>query len=576
MKLCAGDGSARAADIILCGHGHKHTEYRMRRDKGQSFLFMDFYSENPSKFYNTRSVDGKSIYIDVAPGGDMKPEKKAWEQDFAAYFKMATPPYPTPLSATTNSQQAAEWWTTHRPLIMQTSSLGLLENRQRVVFDNDAEPVKPPPTFQGYRILSVKDDTITRIQHVGQSPERKLRGWGRRNVTRLADTGGASGEVSEVTLLQLDARRLVTVVRGGKGQLLLISWSAQLGNKEPGTITRTADSGTLAGKASDFAAVKAGAFVVTSCRTDAGNLLLISWRVAANGAITRVKDSGSLAGTARTICITALSNTLLVTACRNGDGNLLLITWRFGADGSFARLADSGNAAGEISALEMVKPANGKVVTAVRAGNDRLLLIAWNISAAGVIRRLSDTDRQAGEIDAGSGISACVDNLGRVAVTVRAGDGRLKMILWQLGANGQLVRRSDATGQTGKVRQHTVTTVQSTGDRSVLVSAVTTEAGELKLITWDVTREGAIRRVPQTGGEAGAATSLAVVAGPLLSTLPALGLGDSFAIVTALRAGNGNLLLISWRATSPGRVLPLPTGTPILQGTSLKPTLSPV
>ncbi len=566
MKLCAGEGSARAADIILCGHGHKHTEYRVIRDKGQFAVFTDFYSENPSKYYNTRSADGRSIYIDVAPGGDMKPVNKAWEPDFAAYWKMVTPPYATPLSGTSTSQQATEWWATHRPLVMQTSSLGLVESRQRVIFDNDSEPVKPPPTFQGYRVITVTDDTITRIQHVGQSPARRLRGWGRRIVTRQADTTGVAGEASAVKLLRLDAKRLVTVVRGGAGQLLLISWSALLGSKEPGTITRTGDSSSLAGKATDIDAVQAGAFVVTACRTGAGNLLLISWSVAANGGITRAKDSGSLAGNARMISVTALSSNLLVTACQNGDGNLLLITWKLGADGTLTRLGDSGSAAGEISALELVKVSGDKVVTAVRAGNSRLLLIAWDISTAGVIRRLSDTGSQAGEIDARSGISACIDNLGRVAISVRAGDGRLKLILWQLDPNGQLIRRGDSAGQAGKIGQHSLTAVQSSGDRSILVSAITTEAGTLKLITWDVTREGAIRRVAQTGGEAGATTLLAVVAGPLISTVPALGLGESFPIVTALRAGNGTLLLISWRANTPGLTVNLPPGTGTLPG----------
>lgn len=556
MKLCAGEGSARAADIILCGHGHKHTEYRVRREDGSFVLFNDFYSENPRQYYNSRSFDDRSIHIDVAPGGDMTPVKKAWDSDFAEYVKMVTPPNPDPLSATQSSQQASEWWNAHRPIVMQTSSLGFVESRQRVIFSNDSEPEKPGPTFQGFRHFIVRDNTITRIEHKGQAPARKLRGWGRRNVTRLADTGGVAGAVSEVKLLQLDARRLVTVVRGGAGQLLLISWSALLGSNEPGTLTRTGDSGKLAGKASTLDAVSVGQFVVTSCRSDAGKLLLISWRVAANGTITRVKDSGNLAGEARIIRVTAISNTLLVTACQDGDGDLLLIAWRLGSDGSFRRLGDSGSSAGKISDLDLVTLPNNRVATAVRAGNNRLLVISWAISTRGVIRRLADTGLQAGEIEPLSGISACVDHLGRLVVSVRAGDDRLKLILWRIGTSGEFIRGGDSTGQAGKIKSHTLTAASTTGDRSILVSAVRTEAGTLKLITWDLTREGAIRRAAQAGGEAGEPSALAVVAGPVLFAIPALGGGAKFPIVTALRAGNGKLLLISWRAAAPGPQVP--------------------
>jgi len=434
------------------------------------------------------------------------------------------------------------------------------------VSPNDAEPGKPPPTFQGYRILTIQDNTITRIQHIGQSATRKLRGWGRRTVTRLAQA--SAGTVSDVKLVKVDDTRLVSVVRGGAGQLLLISWAAQLGPKEPGTLTRT---GSIeAGRASDLDVVKAGTFLVTACRNDAGKLLLISWRVASNGAVTRAIE-GVSAGEARLIRLTALSSNLLVTACQDGSGNLLLISWRVGTNGSITRLSDSGNSAKEISDLEMIKTSNGRVVTAARAGSKRLLLISWEITAAnGNIRRLVDSGNQAGELDVTgtgpapvlpTGIAAALDNLGRVAVSVRAADGRLKLILWEIASNGQIRRRADAAGQAGKIRQHTLTAVPSTGDRSVLVSAVTTEAGTLKLITWDITREGAIRRVAQTGGEAGEAASISVVTGALVNTIPAVGLGSSFPIVTAMRAGNGDLLLISWRAKAQGQLttpVPLP------------------
>jgi hypothetical protein len=561
MKLCAGQGSARAADLILCGHGHKHTEYRVKRQNGQFALFMDFYSENPRQFYNTRVRDGRSIHIEVAPGGDMKPLKKLWDPSFAEYWKMVTPPNATPLSATTTTQQAAEWWTGHRPIVMQTSSLGLLENRQRVVFDNDSEPEKPGPTFQGYRILTIRDNTITRIQHVGQAQARKLRGWGRRTVSRLADTHGTAGAVSEVKLLRLNDTQLVSLVRADNGELLLITWSVLLGAKETGAFTRTGE--IRAGKASGLGIVKAGSFIVTSCRNDSGNLLLISWRVDARGKVTRRKDSGNAAKEAQMISLVALSDNLLVSACRDGSGDLLLITWRLEADGSFRRLSDSGNAAGEIGALAMVNLPNGRVVTAVRAGNGRLLLIAWEVSPTGAIRRLSDSGEKAGEIGPLGGISACVDHLGRIAVSVCAGDNRLKIILWELGANGQLIRRSDSAGQAGKIAhpapglpsglklsEHTLTTASSAGNRSILVSAVTTEAGTLKLLTWDVTNEGAIRRLSQAAGEgeAGIASRLSLIAGPVSTGIPAAGIGVSFPIVTALRAANGNLLLISWRA----------------------------
>lgn len=226
-------------------------------------------------------------------------------------------------------------------------------------------------------------------------------------VVRRSDSASGAGGIGElaVAVFSGSADRLIIAVRTVGGRLKLIEWRVS----SLGGIGRISDSGNAAGSAThiDIARDPTSNTFVTALRTDSGNLKLISWAPAIvmnRRIIQRQGDSGNAAGAATQIRIVALTNTAFVTACRTSQGRLLLISWRLNADGSLTRLADSGTAAGEAKSVAMIvirnSGADHLVATTVRTANDRLRVIAWNVnSSSGAIARLGDSGNAVGPGD---------------------------------------------------------------------------------------------------------------------------------------------------------------------------------
>lgn len=167
MRVLAGTES-RAADVVLAGHTHCHNEFVVRATStGALAYFMDFYTQNPSRYYATRFWSSWAkqptgpnqpanlvpvtavTSVEVVPGA--APNGSPWplphEADTVTHH-VVVPPYPTPLSHTADPRA---WWQTHRPLVLQTGALG---------------PFKGLDDFSGFRVLSVRNDVIARIDFV--------------------------------------------------------------------------------------------------------------------------------------------------------------------------------------------------------------------------------------------------------------------------------------------------------------------------------------------------------------------------------------------------------------------------
>lgn len=174
LKLCAGKDVPgfnvnRSADVIFSGHGHYNVEYRIRWDAASESMrfFMDFYTHNPKSYYTTRisSWDlNQPVWVSVKSEAKIDEVPVTNIQDPLYDGKEAfleTPPYPKPLNESTSP---AQWWSEHRPLIMQTAGAGPREGSA-----NDwkvpGNP-RPGPTFQGFRIVEVKNDQIRAIRNV--------------------------------------------------------------------------------------------------------------------------------------------------------------------------------------------------------------------------------------------------------------------------------------------------------------------------------------------------------------------------------------------------------------------------
>ena len=157
LRLVAGGGAPRAADVVLQGHTHRFNEFRMGWVDDELALFMDFYTQNPMFYYPTRfplersneDVESDVTYVHVVDSAPADGKPTPLPYDAKHRYIVEVPPYPRPLAT---APDARGWWTEHRPLVLQTAALGPLENSQ--------------VTFSGFRVLSVKGDVIDKIHFI--------------------------------------------------------------------------------------------------------------------------------------------------------------------------------------------------------------------------------------------------------------------------------------------------------------------------------------------------------------------------------------------------------------------------
>ncbi len=125
----------------------------------------------------------------------------------------------------------------------------------------------------------------------------------------------------------------------------------------------------------------------------------------------------------------------------------------------------------------------------------------------------------------------------RLLVTaVRTGNGRLRLITWRVNLDGSVARRGDSGNQAGTASQIDLARVSS----SRFVVACRTASSNLRLISWSINTAGTVSRRGDSGNQAGQASLNRILA--LSSTI----------MLTASRISSGRLRLISWRLNSNG------------------------
>ncbi len=162
IRLLAGVGTHRPADIVLSGHTHYQNEFSVRSmPSGEIAFFMDFYTQNPTNYYPTRftkewvQIAGQTpffprtdkTYVEVLPEAQPDATPSALREAKLKY-DVKVPPYQDPLNSASNSRA---WWSAHRPLLVQTGALG---------------PLKVVSSLAGFRILSVRNNVIDKIHFI--------------------------------------------------------------------------------------------------------------------------------------------------------------------------------------------------------------------------------------------------------------------------------------------------------------------------------------------------------------------------------------------------------------------------
>jgi hypothetical protein len=217
----------------------------------------------------------------------------------------------------------------------------------------------------------------------------KLISWGLLGdgrFTQLGDSGNQAGEVSLIAASPLESDRniFVTAVRTGSGRLMLITWDVSEDGK---IIARKGDSGDQAGAVGEIAMVHTRdnfetlqSGVLTAVQTDSGNLMVIEWRIRANGELIE-RRSEKEAGTASCIAIASAGfPPIYLTSMRKGTGDLELIAFDLSGDfGAVTRTGDFGpNIGTDITETAVTSLGGERAVTAIRNG-DFLHVGTWTI-----------------------------------------------------------------------------------------------------------------------------------------------------------------------------------------------------
>lgn len=350
-------------------------------------------------------------------------------------------------------------------------------------------------------------------------------------VIRRSSSEHGAGEVREISCVAFGNGNFISAVKNGSNNLALIRWRID----HLGGVRRFRYDAT-AGTASHIAVCMSGDNCVTALRDGSGRLTLISWSLA-ESKIERLHDIRI--AKADLIRVLTLSEGLVLTASRNGSGDLMLHTWSVLADGTFAQLSDSGTQAGEVSEISLcflnMNGTQHVVSTTVRAGNGKVKVITWSINAAGTtINRRGDSDTQIG---AGSLIETT--KFGRyLIVSCRTASDNLKLISLTTTTNGNTITRvADSANQAGKIGLNALS-VTSYG----ALSAVRNASGNLVMIKWRIGRSGTFQRIGDSSDQAGKVSLIELAS--IARNTAAPDIAPPF--VTFVRDGSGDMKLISW------------------------------
>lgn len=355
-----------------------------------------------------------------------------------------------------------------------------------------------------------------------------------------------AGEASAVAVAAFDDAEVLTACRDGSGNLRLIGWLTPPGGF---TITRAADSAGQAGEISEVALAVLGRRAVTAVCDGSGNLAMIPWEVPPGlGSITRPWD-GTHAGEVSAIAMASLGTDMLITAVQDGSDNLKLISWRLEPDATVSRLHDSGGQAGEISAVTITALDDSNVITAVRDGSADLAMIGWSVDGNGVLTRWPN-DARAGGVGfiALDTLTAAFNGttVTTVLTAVTDDSGNLKLIAWAADPASGFTRLTDASA--GEAADLAITTtITPAGTPTALVS-MREGSGNLKIIAFDLLGQAGDMILVRTGDCTNRAD--ADVAETTLLTL------DPDRILTACRTDN-DLDLTTYQVTD-AQTVPAP------------------
>jgi hypothetical protein len=246
----------------------------------------------------------------------------------------------------------------------------------------------------------------------------------------------------------------------------------------------------IAGDVTQVKIARIGVRRVVTATTGTSTLKLIVWDVAASGAITRRGEIvvGDVGGRFE---VTHGGLGQVIVAFESTSGSLGVRTYRVSSAGSLT-LQDSDSAGG-ITDLALARVEGTRFVTPVRLATGALRVIAWQIDADGSITRLAHADGAAVDsIEAVTAYHPAASGSERVeaAATIFArAAGDLAVQTWKVRSDPWAVVLADSDGA-----GDTAGAAASELDFGLAASVVRTGSSLQKVIAWTTSYFGTIAR----------------------------------------------------------------------------------
>jgi hypothetical protein len=193
------------------------------------------------------------------------------------------------------------------------------------------------------------------------------------------------------------------------------------------------------------------------------------------------------AGAADLLMATRLSNRV-ITALRAGNGELKVVVWDVASDGAFTRRGHASGGSGDQIAITDWPQGPG-VITAVRTASGKLKIIAWKIDSQGAVQRMGDQESDAiSEVS----ISSPSGFAGVVTAAVN-GSGKLEVNAWKLSASGQFTKGDSMTA--GSASKLDITALSQSGGAARVAVAVRNGSGNLEIVNWSISSGGQVSRL---------------------------------------------------------------------------------
>jgi hypothetical protein len=197
-----------------------------------------------------------------------------------------------------------------------------------------------------------------------------------------------------------------------------------------------------------------------------------------------------------------------------------------------------------------------RFVTAIREDQtDQLRVIAWEATSDGSIAKTGTSLVGADGPIADVSIAAIDDK--RVVTGVRMRDGELKLIVWDLVANGKRVdRRDQSSPPTPRaVDGLSITTLgadimlnEELAPAQVAIAAVRQANGKLRVMTWDLSANGLLRRMTDVDFDPVHQVALTSLGEGTWTTSVSRESTPQYGLIAAVRDDHDELRLFGWRA----------------------------